>query len=94
MNVYYRRNATWQEWVAEWRQEFMDHERAVTDHFRGRPNFLRFDIERDSPAILADFLGFETSGGDLPRENVTKDTYFFLEGSVIKERPSPLVGAG
>jgi hypothetical protein len=86
MNVAFRRDATWQEWVAEWRQEFIDHERAVMDHFRDRPNFLRFDIERDNAGTLADFLGIEPSGGDLPRDNVTMEKFFFLEGSVIKTR--------
>jgi hypothetical protein len=88
MNVFYRRSATWQEWVAEWREEFIDHERAVMEHFRDRPNFLRFDIEQDSIGALADFLGLDPSGGELPRENVTGEKHFFLEGGVIKANPA------
>ena len=52
-----RYHATDAELADCWRQAWRDHHRAVQEHFRDRPqDLLVFDIERDGPQKLIDFL--------------------------------------
>ena len=88
MNLYYETNLTWSEWVERWRAEFIAHERAAVDHFRGRDaDFLRFDVETDRLADLISFIGADCleAWGELPREGVTQDRYYGLDwGRIVK----------
>jgi len=41
---------------AEWSTQFDTHHADARAYFRGNPNFIEFDIERDAPQCLADLL--------------------------------------
>jgi hypothetical protein len=76
LNLYYRTELSAAEWVERWRQEFVEHEAAVHDHFqRSQSPYLRFDVEADKPATLAAFLEIEAAD-ELPRKNMTKKRPF------------------
>jgi hypothetical protein len=86
MNLYYGMNLTWPEWVERWRGEFMAHERAAIEHFRGRDaNFLRFDVETDQLTDLISFIGSDClePRSELPRVGETEDRHYILDGSRI-----------
>jgi hypothetical protein len=83
MNDYHGVNRTWQEWVAIWRREFLEHDQAVSNYFRGRDDqFLRFDVGTNSLADLVEFIGHDCLQGrdGLPRVGVTEEWFFALVG--------------
>lgn len=92
LNIYHEVDLSWTDWVAKWRRDLAAHERAVADHFRLRPlDLLRLDIEQDSLAALAGFLGIPAparSASSLPRVGVTgrKHKRYILEGGQIIKR--------
>jgi Sulfotransferase domain len=91
MNLYYGLELSWTEWADRWRHEFAAHERAVTAHFRDRPSdFLRFDVERDSPDALVAFIGVPPpeTRDELPRLGVTAKKHFAFDGDrIVKLSP-------
>lgn len=83
MNDYYGVDRPWHEWVAIWRQEFLEHEQAVLAYFKGRGDqFLRFDIGTSALAGLVEFIGDDCLLGRdwLPVVGVTEEKFFALVG--------------
>lgn len=85
MNLYYGINLSWQEWVDRWRLEFANHERAVAEHFQDRKDFMRFDVDADRLSSLIRFIGADClkARDELPREGVTANKYYGLDGKQI-----------
>jgi hypothetical protein len=77
---------SWSEWAERWRRDFIVHEKAVTDHFAGRTDFMRFDVEKDRPRDLAAFLGLDAMPNELPREGETPAVkhYDFSAGKIVR----------
>ena len=44
---------------AHWRRQWQRHVEDVERYFAGRDNLLKFDIAKDNPQAIADFLGIE-----------------------------------
>lgn len=89
LNIYQEVDLSWMDWVAKWRRVLAAHEQAVADHFSQRPrDLLRFDIEQDSLASLAGFLGTPApaeAGSNLPKVGATAGKHYGLErGRIVK----------
>lgn len=50
-------NASQEEVVAYWTRQWDEHHAAVRDYFAGKPTFIEYHIDRDSPEKLATFFG-------------------------------------